>query len=195
MGRSFADIKKLKKPNELSVEIILNAELTRALSELYEKHSAEKRKDSKENRPAKAPAIQKQIDALLDRIEEEKVTFTFRDCGRQKFDTLVDACPPTPTDKAQAKEAGQGVPTWSPEKFVPALIHLTAIDPELTEEEAAEIYNTWGRGDVEALFNAALQVCLEQASIPFTRRDTDAILASVQSLITQQNEGSPTASS
>ena len=32
--KTFADIKALKKPNEVSVEIILNPELTRSLEEL-----------------------------------------------------------------------------------------------------------------------------------------------------------------
>jgi hypothetical protein len=195
MARSFKEIQALKRPNETSVELILAPELTRALDEIQRRQAVEKRADERENRDPVAPALQKEIDSLLEQIEEKKAVFSFRDPGRRKFDALVDACPPTDKDKEDAKVTGQGQPSWNPEVFVPGLLALTALDPPLTLEEAKEIYDTWGRGDVEALFNTALQACLEQASIPFTRRDTDAILASVQSLITQQNGESPTATS
>jgi hypothetical protein len=190
--RSFADIKAMKKPNEVSVELILDPELTRTLTELERRLITEKRRDERENRAAKAPAIQKEIDALADKVEEAKVEFTFKDPGRQKFDELVEACPPTDDDKKRAKDSGDVPPSWSPEKFVPGVLALASFDPDLTLDDAVEIYDKWGRGDVEALFNTALQTCLEQASVPFTRKDTDAILASVQNLITQQNEESPT---
>jgi hypothetical protein len=192
---TFEDIQRLKKPNENSVELIANPELTRSMEELVRRHTTEKRRDDKENRPPKAPAIQKEIDLLTEEIENSKITFTFRDPGRQQFDKLVDSCPPTDHDKKVAKEAGQGQPGWNPEAFVPGLLSLAAIKPKLTLDNALAIYNEWGRGDVEALFNAALQACLEQASVPFTRKDTDEILASVQNLITQQAEESPIPSS
>lgn len=190
--RSFADIKAIKRPNEVSVELILDSELTRTLAELERRLVIEKRKDERENRPPKAPQIQKDIDALTEKVEGSKVEFTFKDPGRQKFDELVEACPPTDRDKKLAKERGEGVPSWNPEEFVPGLIALASQDPEITLADAQEIYDQWGRGDVEALFNAALQACLEQASIPFTKRDTDAILDSVRNLITAQNEESLT---
>ncbi len=119
----------------------------------------------------------------------------FRDPGRQAFDALVETCAPTEEQKEEAKNANDVVPSWDPETFVPGLLALASHDPELTFDDAQEIYDMWGRGDVEALFNTALQACLEQASIPFTKRDTDEIVASVRNLITQQNEESPTASS
>ena len=190
--RSFADIKALKKPNEISVELILNPELTRVLTELQRRHTQADRMDKKENRTKEAPALAKEIDALIDEIEDNKVEFSFKDPGREAFDELVDACPPTDEDIKTGKESGEATPSWGPTKFVPGLLALTSFNPELTFDDAVEIYNDWGRGDVEVLFNTALQACLEQASIPFTRKDTDAILASVQNLITQQDTESPT---
>lgn len=159
------------------------------MEELERRYERAKRFDSRENRTPEAPAILKEIEKIKDELEEDKVTFVFRDPGRQRFDALVDACPPTEKDRKE--NAYQ----WDPNKFVPALLSLSAIDPKLSDTEAQEIYDDWGRGDVEAMFGAALQACLEQASIPFTRRDTEAILASVQNSITQQKEESPTDSS
>jgi hypothetical protein len=181
VGKSFEDIRRLKKPNEVSVEMILNPELTRTIDELERRHATAERRDKKENRTPVAPGLQKQIDELREQAEDEKVTFVFRDIGRRKFDALVEAFPPTP---AQKKDKFQ----WNPDGFVPALWSSAAIDPKMSDIDAQEIYDEWGRGDVEALFNAALQACLEQASVPFTRRDTEAIMDSVSNLITQQNE-------
>ena len=193
--QTFEDIQRLKKPNEISVELIANPELTRTLDELTRRHTVEQRRDAKENRPQVAPGILKEIEKLTEQVEEAKISFTFRDPGRQHFDKLIESNPPTDHDKALAKESGQGQPGWNPEGFVPGLLSLAAVDPVLSIDDALSVYNNWGRGDVEALFNGALQACLEQASIPFTRRDTDEILASVQNLITQQSEESPTPSS
>jgi hypothetical protein len=185
--KSFADIKKLKRPNEVTVELVLDPEISRVITELSRRYEIEKRKDSKQNRPPEAPALLKELEALQLQAEEAKTVFIFKDPGRRKFDALVDSCPPSDEQK---KEKFQ----WDPDKFVPALIALASSDPAITTEDAQEIYDDWGRGDVEALFNTALQACLEVASVPFTKRDTDAILDSVRNLITQPNEESPTPS-
>ena len=179
--RTFADIKAMKKPNETSVEIILEPELTRLLGELQRRMVREERIDAKENRAPVAPRIQKEIDALTEQVEDVKTVFRFRDPGRKKFEELVESCPPTAAQKKAAKEAGDPQPSWDNGEFVPRLIALASLDPDLTLDDATEIYDNWGRGDVEALFDTALQACLEQASVPFTRRDIDAILSSVQS--------------
>ena len=189
MSRTFDEIRQLKKPNEVTVELLLDPEVNRAIEELERRHERAVRGDTRHNRTPEAPGILKKLEKLRESLEDQKTTFVFRDPGRQKFDALVDAFPPTAKDKKENQYQ------WDPDAFVPALMSLCAVDPKLTDLQSAEIYNEWGRGDVEALFNAALQACLEQASIPFTKRDTDAILASVQNLITQQKEESPTDSS
>ena len=188
--RSFADIKALKKPNEVSVEIILDPELTRALEELQRRKDRAERDDQKFNRTPQAPKLQKEIEEVTAQIEDAKVEFVFKDPGRKDFEALVDACPPGDKERADAKNNGQPAPGWDPQTFVPGLLALASHDPELSLDDAKEIYDNWGRGDVEALFNTALQACLEQASIPFTKRDTAAILDSVRSLITAQKEES-----
>ncbi len=189
MGTSFQDIKKRKKPNEVSVEILVDVELNRILEELTRRHDREARQDAKLNRDPKAPAIAKEIDELQEKVADATVTFRFRDPGRRAFDALMEACPPTPEEKKEHNF------DWHPHTFVPGLLALCAVEPELSEADALEIYDNWGRGDVEALFSAALQACLERASIPFTKRDTEGIVASVRNLITQPTEESPTPSS
>ena len=188
MSKSFDEIRQQKKPNEVSVELLLDVERTRVVEELERRYEKQKRLDLKVNETDKAPAILKELEQLREELEEDKATFVFRDPGRKKFETLVETFPPS----AQQRKDDFN---WDPTKFIPGLLVLTAIDPKLTDEEAKEIYDEWGRGDVEALFNAALQVCLEQASIPFTKRDIEAILASVQNSTTQPKEESLTDSS
>lgn len=189
--KSFADIKALKKPNEVPVEILLDPELTRSLEELERRKDKAERDDKKFNRTPQAPKLQKEINEILAQIDDSKAEFVFRDPGRKRFEALVDACPASEADKAEAKKNNQPIPGWDPETFVPGVLALASYEPELSLEDAQEIYDEWGRGDVEALFNAALQACLEQASIPFTKRDTDAILASVRNSIIAQTEESP----
>lgn len=191
-SKSFADIKALKRPNEVSVEIILNPELTRSLEELERRKAKAERDDQKFNRAPQAPKLQKEIEEILAEIEDAKVEFIFKDPGRKEFEALVDACPPTKEQKEEAKANGQSAPGWDSETFVPGLLALASHEPELTLDDATEIYDQWGRGDVEALFNTALQACLEQASVPFTKRGTDEILDSVRSLITASRAESPT---
>jgi len=189
LSRSFDEIRRAKKPNEVSVELVLNPELSRTVEELERRYAQEKRRDTKENRTPLAPGILKEIESLQEQMEDEQVTFVFRDPGRQKFDLLVDTYPPSDEDRKEKQYQ------WDPDGFVPALLALTSIDPKLSDSDATEIYNEWGRGDVEALVAAALQASLEQASVPFTKRDTEAILSSVRNLTTQQSEESPTDSS
>lgn len=185
MSKSFEEIRRQKKPNEVSVELLLDPELSRTIEELERRYDRQKRLDEKTNEPNKAPGILKEIENLREQVEDDKATFVFRDPGRKRFEALVEAHPPS---AQQRKDEFN----WDPEGFIPALLSETAIDPKLSSTEAKEIYDDWGRGDVEALFNAALQVCLEQASIPFTRRDIETILASVSNSTTQQSEESPT---
>jgi hypothetical protein len=185
LSKSFDEIRRLKKPNEVSVELLLDPDRNRTLEELQRRYEKEKRRDAKTNEPDVAPGILKQIEALQEEMEEDKVVFVFRDPGRKKFEDLVETHPPSDEQKKDDYN-------WDPEGFIPALLTLCAIDPKLSEKDSMEIYDEWGRGDVEALFNAALQVCLEQASIPFTRRDIEGILASAQSSTTAASEESPT---
>ena len=188
MSKSFDEIRRQKKPNEVSIELLLDPERSRAIDELERRYEQQKRRDSKVNEAPLAPGILKEIEQLRDEIEADKAVFMFRDPGRKEFETLLEKHPP---DKEE-KESGL---SWSADGFIPALLSLTAIDPKLSAIEAKEIYDEWGRGDVEALFDAALQVCLEQASIPFTKRDIEGIMASVQNSTTQPNGESPTGSS
>jgi len=188
LSKDFSEIRRQKKPNEVSVELLLDPERSRVIGELERRHDRQKRLDEKTNEPDLAPAILNEIEDLREEIEQDKATFEFRDPGRKQFEDLVELHPPTP------QQLKDDFP-WNPKTFIPALIHLTAIDPKLPLVEATEIYDEWGRGDVEALFDAALQVSTEQASIPFTRRDIETILASVSNSTTAANEESPTAGS
>lgn len=70
--------------------------------------------------------------------------------GRRAYDTLVDAHPAV--DEAKA---------WNSETFVPALIAAVVVEPELTAEGAAKMWEEWAPGTVLRLFNAALNLCLQ----------------------------------
>lgn len=181
---SIAEIRRLKKPNERSVTLILEPEILRQIKDLEKAYLREKRLDDRENRVPKAPAIQKAIESLRD--EAEEITFTFRDIGRKRFDDLLNEHPPTKEEKEEKNYQ------YHPETFGPALLAATAIDPPMSIEDAQAIFDEWSQGEVEALFMTALAACTERASVPFSRTDTEEILSSLSNSITVLPEESLT---
>ena len=174
---TIEEIRRLKRPNERSVSLVLDPEVSRNLKELERSYLREKRIDDRENRNPKAPAIAKAIEQLKDSAEE--ITFTFRDIGRKRFDAMIDEHPPTKEEKEQNFQ-------FHPDTFAPALLAATAVEPTMTPAEAQAIYDEWGQGEVNALFMTAIAACTERASIPFSKSGTDEILDSLSSSITPQ---------
>ena len=157
---SFKDVKQRKKPNQQSVDIVTDGFLARQIADLVKEYNLQKIRDQRLNEPDKAPEIAKQIEALRDEAEESTFTFIFQDIGRKRFEEMQDEYPPTD----EQKEEGY---IYDPAGFAPQLIHETNVQPGLTLEEAREIWDTWGSGEVNALFGAAVGACAEKASVPF----------------------------
>lgn len=87
-------------------------------------------------------------------LDGETVSFLFRSIGAQAYDALVTKYPPTTEQKA----AGD---TFDLNRFAPALLARVSIEPTMDEEEWGEIWTStaWGRGEVSALFWAAVNLC------------------------------------
>ena len=168
------DIIRLRKPNEKTVEILLEP----TLKEAIEKKQAEvdyavrmEQRKGKSLNTRGAESLQAELDQMIEDAQSETVEFHFRDIGRKKLDALVLAHPPTDEQKQQWKDEGnQGVLGYNLETFPPALIAATAFDPELSLAQAQQICDEWGGGDIEALFYGALAACKERTSIPLSKR-------------------------
>jgi hypothetical protein len=96
-----------------------------------------------------------------------EVGLTFRGISARAYDKLVSKYPPRPHDKKQ----GYG---YNPDKFGPAIIAATCIDPEMSLEDAQEIWESddWNRGELMLLLMSAVEVCTVGLQLPFRKRDS-----------------------
>ena len=94
--------------------------------------------------------------------------FTMRAIGSKAYDVLVSVYPPTAEQKKEAM-------TYDPDKFGPALIAACSVTPSLTPNEAKELWESdaWSRGEVMALFVAAVEVNSKGLDVPFTETGSD----------------------
>lgn len=89
--------------------------------------------------------------------------FTMRAIGSKAYDVLVAVHPPTADQKKDQM-------TYNPDTFGPALIAACSVSPSLTPNEAKELWDSdeWSRGEVMALFSAAVEVNSKGLDVPFT---------------------------
>lgn len=89
----------------------------------------------------------------------------FQAVSAKEYDDLVSAHPPKPKDKANGA-------AFNLDTFAPALISAVAVEPRLSVEEAAEIYNSpeWSGGEISTLFYNAQRVCNAGLDVPFNDR-------------------------
>jgi hypothetical protein len=131
--------------------------------------------------------LKKDLEVLREEAVNYEAEFTFQDIGRQRLDKLISEH--RPSDELLEQEPNA---EWDPDTFSPTLISECAISPLIPLGDAEAIWNEWSQAETQTLFMAALGVCLERASIPFTRTDTDEMQDFVSRLITAETEESPT---
>lgn len=95
--------------------------------------------------------------------KEQEVTLTYQAIGALEYDKLVAKHPP----KADQRVDGA---SFNIDTFAPALIAKVCVNPEMTEEDALEIWNSpeWSRGDLMVLFRHAVELNNRGVDIPFT---------------------------
>lgn len=103
-------------------------------------------------------------------INGDKVTIGLRAIGREAYDKLVTACPASVADRAKGE-------TYDQAKFAPLLLARCVIDPEMTEVEWRNIWNSdeWNRAELGELFFAAVGVCSVAVTPDPTSPDSDQI--------------------
>lgn len=95
--------------------------------------------------------------------ETVEVTLTFQALGSREYDKLVSKHPP----KAEQRVEGA---SFDIDSFAPALIARCSVDPEMTEKDAKEIWESpeWSRGDLMVLFRRAVELNNRGVDIPFS---------------------------
>jgi len=161
---TYKDIKKRKKPAVETVPIALDHEKADEFNKAYAE--VQQLRDLAAERPrdkelqATLAEVEAQFEELRRESEEFVVDFVFRSIGRQKFEDLVEECPPTEKQKKEAKKKGEEEPGWNPETFPVRLMAEAIVEPELTEDEVFEIWDSedWNQAELMSLFIAALTV-------------------------------------
>lgn len=99
----------------------------------------------------------------LDSGETEEVTLVFQAISNKEYDKLVSKYPPN----AQQKKEGAN---YDVDKFAPALISACSLEPDISLEDAKEIWDseTWNRGELMNLFWAAVSVNQQGHELPPT---------------------------
>ena len=113
----------------------------------------------------KKPRLEREVPVHIpgDDGELREITMLFRAIGARDYDKLLTRHPPTTEQRAEGN-------SYNINTFGPALLSQVCIDPEMSAEQAAEIWNSsdWGRGEVMSLFSAAVELCNKGLDIPFT---------------------------
>lgn len=129
--------------------------------------------DDETSRPVATPDLLKkkkrvtktiQVTVNDDDGEPFEVDMTFQGIPAHQYDKLVSKYPPKPKDKKQ----GFG---YDPDKFGPALVAETCIEPDLSLEDVQEIWESddWNRGERMQLFMAAIEVCTTGQRVPLSK--------------------------
>lgn len=89
------------------------------------------------------------------KVNGEELGFLFVSIGNTAYDKLLSECPAT------TEQMSRGLQTDT-DKLAPRLLSRVCIDPELSEEEWAELWRSkeWSRGEMMTLYNEAGMLCI-----------------------------------
>lgn len=98
--------------------------------------------------------------------EPQEIELTFTSIGSKAYDKLVAKHPPTAEQRLEGS-------TYNPDTFIPALISVCMTDPEMSDAQAKQLWTSesWSRGDLMAIFGAAMGVNNQGVDVPFSERD------------------------
>lgn len=159
---TFDHLKSLKKPQTVSVHIALDSDLAQEFEEARQAvEIARMIADENGAEAANLKETTKKFDDLKERVNKESVKFTFRAMGRKRYDALVNEHPPTEEQREKAKENEDDPDDlqWNPETFPQALAAKSIVDPEMTEDQFMEMWDSddWSGPELLTMFWAALQ--------------------------------------
>ena len=189
--QTISEIRAKKKAVTKTVRIQLDGQIANELAALREAHRSARDADRLSNEPDKAPAITAEIEDLVERATETEAVFEFQSIGRPNYDALVEQPEHKPT-KDQKRDGAQ----FNTDTFPPAVVSATCVNPEITLEEAVEMFSdpAWNGAELARLFEAAVSVNTDTGDIPLSRNDSEGTLGSVLNLLTQQSMESLTPS-
>lgn len=102
-----------------------------------------------------------QVEVMKPQIEDVTVEFRFRSLSRRAYDDLQTAHLPTPVQVEEAQKEGLPKPLVNTDSFPPALIAAACTSPEMTPDEAKQLWEddeNWSSGELTMLYETAIAV-------------------------------------
>jgi hypothetical protein len=98
--------------------------------------------------------------------KSEEATLLFRSIGAKEWDSLVKKYPPNHDQRADGQP-------FNTDTFGPALLARVCVEPEISESDWKEIWDSpdWNRGEVATLYGEAVNLCTTGIDIPFNGSD------------------------
>lgn len=159
--KSFADVKKMTRRTERTVEVCLDgalsAEVEHAERELARLGRWEPTTLSESDPRAE---LRERLDRLRAEQRESVHEFRFRALSARDYSDLLSQHRPREEDKADGLR-------FNVETFPTALIAACCVDPEMTEDEAGELLEELSSGQRDQLFAAAWAANEQAVSVPF----------------------------
>lgn len=151
-----------KKPLERRVRIVLEDAPLQRLEELREQAA------EKELRGEQLNGLSEQLKDAEGHLDAASVWCVFRAIGRKGYDDLIRAHPATDCEKDCGecdtcnirKESGDATARapYHAETFAPALIAASCVEPQMSVEQVATLFDEWTTAEIMSLFVAALEV-------------------------------------
>jgi hypothetical protein len=186
-----------RKPRVKSIRLILDGtaenELERVRTELSNAKRLDKEAEGMETLSSASlvPDAEERYKEIEAGILEGAVVFTFKAVGRKTLETIRAEHPPTEDQWEIYRERSKAnplvqPPTFDPDGIAPQLIQAALVDPELSLEEATQLWDELSDGEAAQIYDAAWEVSMEAASIPLSATGIGGIGDSDASSIMRQ---------
>lgn len=167
---SFTDLLKGAKLPEDSHPVCMRADLVAEFETAERALEAERKKPKADSLAAggEAARLVGRIAELQQEMTEATYTFRLRALPKSKWRALVAEYPPRRDDRGEpvAEDAQLGIER---EAFLDALLRVSVVDPELTEEQWAELTEVLTDRQYSDLCDAAWFLNRGEVSVPFSR--------------------------
>ncbi|MGW5582880.1 hypothetical protein [Streptomyces sp. NPDC003857] len=159
MGRSITDILQQAKPRERTVLVCIRGDLAGEVERLTEEISKVSGDWEPTDLTAQHPAraLSAQLREVREQARAAEVPFTLRYIGDKAYSDLLAAHPPEDEDKL-----------FNEDTFPRALVVASCVDPVMTEDEAARLFEVLNQGEIQKLANAAWDVHTSAEIAPFS---------------------------
>lgn len=155
----ISEIIKKAKPRERTVRICLAGDLAGRAEELQEELLRLQEDWEPDSLTDVNPgrAIAEEMKTVREQVRESEVPFTLRYIGDKKYSDLVAA---HPSDSANE--------LFDDGTFPAALIAASCVEPEMSEEQAHELFEKLNQGEIKKLFDVAWDVHNSSDLVPFS---------------------------